>query len=923
MQKFIVTGMSCAACSARVEQAVKQVPNVTSCSVSLLTNTLGVEGDVDAQTIIDAVVNAGYGAESLNAKGSNAPSSKSQYEALLEDVETPKLKLRLIVSLIILLPLIYVATGHIMWNWPLPAFFSQNYIGIGLLEMIMAFVVMLINRKFFINGLKGFLNNAPNMDTLVALGSAASFVWSTIVLFAMSRAQVDANLALVSAYGHDLYFESAAMIVTLITVGKMLEARSKGQTTNALKSLMRLAPQTAVIEKDGQEVEVPIGEVKMGDIFIVKPGAHIPVDGLVLEGVSSVNQAMLTGESIPVDKCVGDLVTAATINISGHLRCQAKRVGEDTTLAKIIQLVGDAQATKAPVAKIADKVSGIFVPVVIILALMAFAIWYLVDGDLGFALARGIAVLVISCPCALGLATPVAIMVGSGIGAKKGILFKTALALEQVGKIKTVALDKTGTITTGEPKVTDVMAMACVSEKELLSLAMSLESYSEHPLAKAVVKMGQEQGISSIKLTNFASLTGSGVSANLDGSVLRGGNWQYISQYVKDEGNALESGKRLADLGKTPLFFAKDEKLMGIIACADKIKDDSAKAVQELHDLGLEVVMLTGDNAATAKAMGQEAGVDEVISNVLPAEKEAVIRKLKEKGLVAMVGDGINDAPALSQADLGIAIGAGSDIAIDAAHIVLMKSNLLDVPAAIRLGRATLRNIHQNLFWAFCYNIIGIPVAAGLFYPLFGLKLSPILGALAMSLSSFCVVSNALRLNLFDPYRQDKASKNSNPRPSTPRLVTAQSAEVGPKYKLSIDGMMCSHCEGRVRDVLKAIPGVQVLAVQHTDNLALIETDANFQTLEDQISQAIVGAGYKYLGLCKEKAMEQDLKVEGMMCPHCEAHVKEALEKIPGVTKAQADHTKSLVHVELSQEVSEDDLKQAVVQAGYKYLGLA
>ena len=756
MKQYTVTGMSCAACSSRVEKAVSKVPGVTACSVSLLTNSMGVEGDVPPETVIHAVEDAGYGA-SLKGQGTAAQAqSASEAEDALKDRETPVLKHRLIASLGFLAVLMYMSMGHMMWGWPLPHFMDGNHVAMGLLQLLLAGIIMVINQKFFISGFKGLLHRAPNMDTLVALGSGASFIYSTYALFAMTDAQLKGNDTAVMSYMHEFYFESAAMILALITVGKMLEARSKGKTTDALKGLMKLAPKTAVIIRDGVETKVPIEEVKKGDVFVVRPGENIPVDGVVLEGTSAVNEAALTGESIPVDKAQGDPVSAATVNQSGYLRCEATRVGEDTSLSQIIRMVSDAAATKAPIAKIADRVSGVFVPAVITIAVVTTIVWLLAGQTFGFALARGISVLVISCPCALGLATPVAIMVGNGMGAKNGILFKTAVSLEETGKMDIVALDKTGTITSGEPRVTDVIPSGGVTEKELVSLALSLEKKSEHPLAKAVLLYAKEQQVDAPEAADFQALPGNGLSGTLDGASLAGGSFSYISGHTTVSAQEQASFERLASEGKTPLCFMKNGRLAGMIAVADVIKEDSPQAVKELQNMGIRVVMLTGDNERTARAIGAQAGVDEVIAGVLPDGKESVIRSLKEQGKVAMVGDGINDAPALTRADIGIAIGAGTDIAIDAADVVLMKSRLSDVPAAIRLSRATLRNIHENLFWAFFYNVVGIPLAAGLWYPIFGWKLNPMFGAAAMSLSSFCVVTNALRLNLFKMHDASK-----------------------------------------------------------------------------------------------------------------------------------------------------------------------
>ena len=851
MEQYTVTGMSCAACSARVEKAVKAVPGVTSCSVSLLTNSMGVEGTASASAIVKAVQEAGYGA---SPKAAAAETPSAELDALA-DHETPRLKKRLIASLVFLAVLMYFSMGHMMWGWPLPHWFDGNHVAMGLVQLLLAGIVMVINQKFFISGFKGLLHRAPNMDTLVALGSSASFLWSTYALFAMTRAQVDGNDALVMHYMMELYFESAAMILTLITVGKMLEARSKGKTTDALKSLMKLAPKTATLLRDGAEVTVPIEQVQKGDIFVVRPGENIPVDGIVLEGTSAVNESALTGESIPVDKAAGDKVSAATTNQSGFLQCRATRVGEDTTLAQIIRMVSDAAATKAPIAKIADTVSGFFVPAVITIAVVTTIVWLLLGRELGYALARGISVLVISCPCALGLATPVAIMVGNGLGAKNGILFKTAASLEAAGRTQIVALDKTGTITSGEPRVTDILPAGGVSESELLTLAASLEQKSEHPLAKAVLAYAETETIACPDVTDFAALPGNGLSARLDGMEIYGGNAEFIATKASVPAELQAEAARLAAEGKTPLFFGGAGRLMGVIAVADTLKEDSPRAIRELQNMGIRVVMLTGDNQRTADAIGRQAGVDEVIAGVLPDGKEAVIRRLQESGKVAMVGDGINDAPALTRADTGIAIGAGTDVAIDAADVVLMNSRLSDVPAAIRLSRATLRNIHENLFWAFIYNIIGIPLAAGVFIP-FGLTLNPMFGAAAMSLSSFCVVSNALRLNLFDLHstKHDRKPKSA---------------------------------------ALPAAP-VQPAAAENT---------------AEPVSAPVVK---------EDNAMKKTLHVEGMMCCHCEARVKKALEALPAVDAAVVSHEAGTVIVTLNAEVSDADLKKAVEDQDYK-----
>ena len=811
MEQYTVTGMSCAACSARVEKAVSAVPGVTSCSVSLLTNSMGVEGTASAEAIVSAVQAAGYGASLKGA--SCAPTAAAQEDALA-DRETPALKRRLIASLGFLLALMYVSMGHMMWGWPLPACLEGNHVAMGLIQMLLTIAVMVINQKFFINGFRSLLHGAPNMDTLVALGAAASFGYSTYALFAMTGAQVRGDAAAVMQYMHEFYFESAAMILALITVGKMLEARSKGKTTDALRSLMKLAPQTATLVRGGQELAVPIAQVQRSDVFVVRPGESIPVDGVVLEGESAVNESALTGESIPVDKAVGDSVSAATTNQSGFLRCEATRVGEDTTLSQIIRMVSDAAATKAPIAKVADRVSGVFVPTVIALAILTTAVWLLCGQSIGFALARGISVLVISCPCALGLATPVAIMVGNGLGAKNGILFKTAVSLEETGKTEIVALDKTGTITQGEPRVTDVLPAKGMTQGALLSLAAALEQRSEHPLARAVMMRAEEDGLTAAPVGDFRALPGNGLTATLSGETLLGGSLSFVSSQVDVPRSIRQKAEALAEEGKTPLLFAQAGRLAGVIAVADVIKADSPAAIAALRNMGIRVVMLTGDNEKTARAIGRLAGVDEVIAGVLPEGKESVIRRLQAQGKVAMVGDGINDAPALTRADIGIAIGAGTDVAIDAADVVLMKSRLSDVPAAIRLSRATLRNIHENLFWAFFYNVIGIPLAAGVWIPLFGWTLNPMFGAAAMSLSSFCVVSNALRLNLFklhDAGKDKKINRHSKHKEETTMVKT-----------MKIEGMMCGHCEAAVKKALEAIDGVASAEVSHTDGTAVV-----------------------------------------------------------------------------------------------------
>lgn len=839
MEQYIVTGMSCAACSARVEKAVSKVPGVTSCSVSLLTNSMGVEGTASEQEIIKAVADAGYGA---SKKGEGAAktqsSSASAGEDMLKDRTTPALKKRLIASLGFLIVLMYFSMGHMMWGWPVPGFMKDNHVMMGLLQMLLTITVMVINQKFFISGFKGLIHRAPNMDTLVALGSGASFVYSTYALFAMTDAQMHGDMDAVMSYMHDFYFESAAMILALITVGKMLEARSKGKTTDALKGLMKLAPKTAVVIRAGKEVQVSIEQVQKGDCFVVKPGENIPVDGEVIEGNSAVNESALTGESIPVDKAVGDKVSAATVNQSGYLKCRATRVGEDTTLSQIIQMVSDAAATKAPIAKIADRVSGVFVPTVITIAVITIIVWLIAGQSIGFALSRGIAVLVISCPCALGLATPVAIMVGNGMGARNGIMFKTAVSLEETGKMQIVALDKTGTITSGEPKVTDIIPAAGVTEDTLLKCAYALENKSEHPLARAILEKAKEENAGIEEVTGFQALPGNGLTAILDGHTLYGGNHTFISSKVSVDGDIQKKAEKLAEEGKTPLFFGNGERLLGVIAVADVIKEDSPQAIKELQNMGIHVVMLTGDNERTAKAIGQQAGVDEVIAGVLPEGKEQVIRKLKEKGKVAMVGDGINDAPALTRADMGIAIGAGTDVAIDAADVVLMKSRLSDVPAAIRMSRATLRNIHENLFWAFFYNIIGIPLAAGVWYPLFGWKLNPMFGAAAMSLSSFCVVSNALRLNLFKMY---DASKDKKLKAKKEKKRSKKEDKTMKKI-MHIEGMMCGHCEAAVKKALEALPQVDEAVVSHEAGTA--ELTLNAEIADDVLKKTVEDKDY-------------------------------------------------------------------------------
>ena len=859
MEQYHVTGMNCAACSARVEKAVSKVPGVTSCSVSLLTNSMGVEGTAESSAVIEAVKAAGYGASLKNAKEEN-----KETETGLEDTQTPLLKKRLIASVVFLIVLMYFSMGHMMWGWPLPAWFTDNHVGMGLVQMILAAIIMVINQQFFISGFKALWHRSPNMDTLVAMGSMASFVWSVYALLAMTRAQTDGNAELVMEYMMEFYFESAAMILTLITVGKMLEARSKGKTTDALKSLISLAPKTAVLERDGKEVTVSIDEVQKGDIFVVRPGENIPVDGQVIEGNSAVNEAAITGESIPVDKAEGDMVRSATINQSGFLRCKATRVGEDTTLSQIIKLVEDASATKAPIAKIADKVSGVFVPVVIAIAVITTLVWLLAGQNFAYALARGISVLVISCPCALGLATPVAIMVGNGMGAKNGILFKTAVSLEETGKTQIVALDKTGTITRGEPKVTDVLPAEGVTEEELLTMAYTLEQKSEHPLAKAILEEAQNRQLEPQTITDFTALPGNGLSGRTEAGSLLGGSYTFIREKITENGEKLQKqAEQLAKQGKTPLLFARDEKLLGTIAVADVIKEDSPHAIAELQNMGIKVVMLTGDNEQTARAIGKQAGVDEVIAGVLPDGKEQVISSLKQQGKTIMVGDGINDAPALTSADIGIAIGAGADIAMDAADIVLMKSRLSDIPAAIRLSRATLKNIHENLFWAFFYNVIGIPLAAGVWIPLFGWKLNPMFGAFAMSLSSFCVVSNALRLNLFRMYDASKDKK-----------VTHKSA---PVQKTGAQGE---------------------------------EAQTDMKSVQDETSEG------------DENMIKTTVKVDGMMCGMCESHVNDAVRNAIEVKKVSSSHKKGTTEILTEQPVDEEKVKAAIEATGYKVLGI-
>ena len=857
MKQYTVTGMSCAACSTRVEKAVSKVPGVTSCSVSLLTNSMGVEGSATDQEIIKAVADAGYGASAKDAEGekNGGANSAAASEEALADHETPILKKRLLYSVGFLLVLMYFSMGHMMWNWPLPAFMDGNHVMMGLVQLYLTVIIMVINQKFFINGFKSLFHGAPNMDTLVALGSFASFGYSSYALFAMTYAEHQGDAEAVMGYMHEFYFESAAMILTLITVGKMLEARSKGKTTDALKSLMKLSPKTAVVEKEGKETEVPVEQVRIGDVFVVRPGENIPVDGVVLEGNSAVNEAALTGESIPVDKQAGDRVSAATINQSGFIRCEATRVGEDTTLSQIIRMVSDAAATKAPIAKVADKVSGIFVPAVISIAVLTVIVWLIAGESVGFALARGISVLVISCPCALGLATPVAIMVGNGMGAKNGILFKTAVSLEETGKVEIVALDKTGTITSGEPKVTDVLAADGTSEEELLKLAYSLESRSEHPLAKAIVAYGAEKQAEQIPVSEFKALPGNGLEGKVGDADVKGGSLKFAQSQTEISEKIKSQAEKLAEEGKTPLMFLKNGILAGMIAVADVIREDSPQAVKELQNMGIEVVMLTGDNERTAKAIGRQAGVDRVIAGVLPDGKEEVIRRLKEQGKVAMVGDGINDAPALTRADMGIAIGAGADVAIDAADVVLVKSRLSDVPAAIRLSRGTLRNIHENLFWAFFYNVIGIPLAAGIWIPIFGWKLNPMFGAAAMSLSSFCVVTNALRLNLLN-IKDSRKDEKIRRKAAAPAGAVVAAAEINTETKkenktmtktMKIEGMMCGHCEAAVKKALEALDGVASAEVSHEKGTAVVTLDKDVDNAV--LTKAVEDKDYKVVSV--------------------------------------------------------------------------
>ena len=913
MEQYIVTGMSCAACQTRVEKAVSAVPGVTSCSVSLLTNSMGVEGTASPGEIIHAVEAAGYGASPKKADA--AKSSLSAEEDALVDRETPKLKRRLIWSVGFLILLMYITMGHNMWDWPVPAFFAHNHLGLALAQMLLAAAVMIINGKFFTSGFKSLFHGSPNMDTLVALGSAVSFFWSMVVLFQMTRLVTDGmmNMDLMPYYHDELYFESAAMIPALITVGKMLEAMSKGRTTDALKGLMKLAPKTAVLVKDGQEVEVGIEEVEKGDQFVVRPGGNIPVDGIILEGITSVNESALTGESIPVDKTEGDKVSAGTVNTSGYIRCEATRVGEDTTLSQIIRMVSDAAATKAPIAKIADRVSGVFVPAVIAVSILTVIGWLIYGQSLSFALARGISVLVISCPCALGLATPVAIMVGNGMGAKNGILFKTSESLEEAGKVQLIALDKTGTITEGTPKVTDVIPVTGTAN-ELLAKAYSLETKSEHPLSKAIVEYAIGQGIEAEDVENFQAVAGKGLKAEIKGKQLVGGNEAYISSLASFDSSTKKQAEQLSEEGKTTLFFAEDGTLLGVIAVADVIREDSREAIEELRNMGIEVVMLTGDNERTANAIGRQAGVDRVIAGVLPDGKEAVIRSLKERGKTAMVGDGINDAPALTRADTGIAIGAGTDVAIDSADVVLMNSKLKDVPSAIRLSRATLRNIHENLFWAFFYNLICIPLAMGLF----PYKMNPMIGAAAMSLSSFTVCMNALRLNLFDLHDATKdkpLKKKALPDTTSPASETDEASSA----VIEVKGMMCEHCEATVKKALEAIDGITSATADHTTGK--VELTITKPVDDALITAAIQNAGYELVKNTGGTTMEKTLKIEGMMCEHCEATVQKALTAIDGVEEAKADHNNGTAVITLSKDVDFNVLKEAVEAKDYKVIG--
>ncbi len=936
MEQYLVTGMSCASCQSRVEKAVSKVPGVSSVSVSLLTNSMGVEGTADSKAIIQAVEDAGYGAkkkeEEAVVKSNHSAKLKAEEEAL-EDHETPILKRRLALSIGFLIVLMYITMGYNMWGWPMIGFLEHNHLGLALTQMLLAIIVMIINKKFFVSGFKSLFHGSPNMDTLVALGSSVSFGWSTVVVYQMTIAITNGatNMEIMELYHNQLYFESAAMIPAFITIGKMLEAMSKGRTTDALKNLMKMAPKTAVLERDGQEVTVDIDEVKLGDIFVVRPGESIPVDGVIIEGSTAVNESALTGESIPVDKEVDDKVSAATMNTSGFIKARATRVGEDTTFSQIIQMVSDAASTKAPIAKIADKVSGVFVPAVIGIALVVTVGWLIAGQSVSYALARGISVLVISCPCALGLATPVAIMVGNGMGAKNGVLFKTSETLENAGKVQIIALDKTGTITEGAPKVTDVIPVGNTSEKELFELAYAIEQKSEHPLAKAIVEEAQARNVALNEVRDFKALMGNGVQGTWNNATVIAGSKKFISGIVTITPDVLQQADALADQGKTPLFFASDNELAGMIAVADVIKEDSARAVKELQNMGIEVVMLTGDNEKTANAIGKQAGVDRVIANVLPEGKEAVIRNLQKRGKVAMVGDGINDAPALTRADIGIAIGAGTDVAIDSANIVLMNSKLTDVSGAIRLSRATLKNIYENLFWAFAYNVILIPMAAGL-YP--GIQMNPMWGAAAMSLSSFTVCMNALRLNLFDMHSTKHDHKLRKPAISEAELETEQEEETvvemdevhevtAQTIQLRVAGMNCEHCEKRVEDALNGLAGVHVKTVDHNDGIAVVEVEGSVSS--DDFAKVISDAGYTFLGYAEdicERAEKAVLIVEGMTCGHCTNAVEKALKNIDGIIDVKADFNTNTAEVAYSGTLDETSIRSAIEDAGYEYKGI-
>ena len=928
MEQYIVTGMSCAACQARVEKAVSKVPGVDKCSVSLLTNSMGVEGNASQSDIIKAVKDAGYGASlKINENKKISLSQKLDAErAALEDKKTPLLKKRLIWSVIFLLLLMYFSMGHMMFGWPLPAFFNNNHVAIGLLEMILAAIVLLINKMFFISGFKSLIKGAPNMDSTIALGSGAAFVYSVIMLFAMTKTTIAGNDILTAKYMDELYFESSAMILTLITVGKLLESISKGRTTDALKSLMKLVPKTAIVIKEGKEIEVEVDELEIGDIFVVRPGDSIPVDGVVIEGSSAINESSITGESIPVDKIVGDTVTSATLNQSGFLKCKATRVGTDTSIAQIIQMVSDASATKAPVAKLADTISGYFVPSVIAISLVTIFVWLIVGQEIGFALSKGICVLVVSCPCALGLATPVAIMVGNGKGARNGILFKTAEALQETGRVQIVALDKTGTITSGIPKVTDMKTAPDIREQDLIDLAYSLEVKSAHPLAKAIVNFADERDAATVGICDFQELPGNGVKAVLDGEEIECGSFKYIASKITLEEEVIKTADSYADQGKTPILFMNNRQYMGMFAIADTIKEDSAKAIQEMKNMGIHVVMLTGDNRKAADLIGAQAGVDEAIAGVLPDGKEEIIRKLQKFGKVAMVGDGINDAPALTRANVGIAIGSGTDIAIDSADVVLMKSNLSDAAAAIRLSRRTYLNIIENLFWAFIYNIILIPIAAGVYYKAFGLSMSPMLGALAMSLSSFCVVSNALRLNLMDIYESSHDHRKNAVNINMNALDNVKSELQC--VEISVEGMMCEHCEATVNKALESIPEIVYVKADH--NIDKVYIKINGVLNDELIRKTIEDKGYEVKNIqLKDEFYEKDeiimkktIKIEGMMCEHCEASVKKALEAIDGVESAEASHVNDEAIVVLSENVDNEVLKKAVEDKDYKVIGI-